>query len=450
MRHPTAPVLAATVSALALLLQSTTSSAGNAVLAVNEDEINGSLNVFYGSAAKPEQLYEMFFPEIPQPEGWKKVTGVAARPEPATLSAAVSFDDYVLGHPQVFYLAAGAQGAPAIELLWNTSLTPLDVTSQTHAQTPAMGTSLVGYDDECAATDNVFFVGSDRHVHHIYYKKNHGWFTEDLTRRSGAGPVEGLNLAGHEAQSSEEIFYLEADGHVHELWRWSGCPDAPGFDGWHHVDLVAASGGHAPRALAGSGLTSFFDPNTAVSSSGVYESSGTLDAVLYVDGQHHLQEIYLTSSSAWKDLDLTAQSGAAAVPAGSALASQAWLYQSDGFFAAFEDVYFIDAKAGIWEISSAFEGAQGQNNAGSPYKWTAVDASKAAKAPAAGVGTPMQLDINDILCPPGQCDSSGFRKEINYVGTDEHVHSLGEYMFDLTGWTVEDLSTFTGAPKARP
>jgi hypothetical protein len=437
------------LSALALLLHSAMARAGTPVLAINEDEINNSLNVFYASAAVHDTLEEIYVPGSgPNPSGFKRVTGLSGRPSLASPSFAISYDDYILGHPQVIYLAQSAQGTPYIEQLWNTSMTPLDLTSSAHAQPPAEGTTLVGYDDECAGTDNVFFVGSDQHIHHLYYKNKHGWVSEDVTKLSGGGKVEGIEIAGHEALASEEVFYLEADGHVHELWRWSSCRHEPGFDGWHHTDVTLANANGAPAALSGSPLTSFFDPNGAMTGTGVYASSGTLDAVLYVDVHHHLQELYFTTEASWKHLDLTTQSGAPTVSPGTALASQAWLYQSDGFFAAFEDVYFIDSKANIWEVSSAFEGTDSESNAGAPYDWTAANAAKAAKATAAGSGTPLRLDINDINCPA--CDSGGFRKEITYVGTDDHVHSLGEYMFDMIGWTVYDMTKGTGAPDAVP
>ncbi len=155
---------------------------------------------------------------------------------------------------------------------------------------PAVTGGLAGFVDPIAGSDNVFYVGTDLHVHLLTRSPGLSWKQDSSL--AGAPPATLASaLTGHMNAQSEEVFYVGADRHIYELWRWSS-----NFDGWHTTDVTMANESK-PLAAVGSQLIGFYD-----------SKAGT-DAIFYVATDQHVHEL-LFSSSRWTGIDVSAASGA--------------------------------------------------------------------------------------------------------------------------------------------
>ena len=183
---------------------------------------------------------------------------------------------------------------------------------------------------------------------------------------------------------SEEVFYVGADQHVYELWRWSRS-----FDGWHLTDVTLANGAKTLAAV-GSSLVGFYDAK-----------AGT-DAVFYEGTDLHVHEV-LSSASGWTGIDLTAATNAPAVAGGGSLAAHL------NTIAGSEEVFVVNANQTVeemWTWSTATPGWHATN----------LFAGAAADATPASPGSPLATDINSV--------SSGKTDELYYIGTDGQIHQL--------------------------
>lgn len=152
----------------------------------------------------------------------------------------------------------------------------------------AAGGGLAGFVDPIVGSDNVFYVGTDQHVHLLTRSPGASW-TQDPRLVSVPVAASESALTGHMNAQSEEIFYIGADQHVYELWRWSRT-----FDGWHSTDVTLANGSK-PLAAVGSRLP------------GYYDARARTDAVFYVATDQHVHQL-LFSSGTWSGTDVTAAS----------------------------------------------------------------------------------------------------------------------------------------------
>ena len=105
--------------------------------------------------------------------------------------------------------------------------------------------------------------------------KSH-WFDGDLTAGAGAPPAApGSALTGYVTSfnNQQHVNYLDADGHVHELWHQA--PNGP----WRHNDLTDDSQGDPPFAASGSALA------------GYVTSFNNQQHVNYLDTDGHVHEL---------------------------------------------------------------------------------------------------------------------------------------------------------------
>jgi len=374
------------------------------VLATDMDSINNQLTAYY--VGEDMNLYQDL-------ERWAnsatQVTGIANRPPVAPGSGIATYVNTIYDAPEVFYLTSGAQGTQNVEQLWGTGNSPTNmnvlITNSHPAQpaTPAFpGSKLVGFIDSCAQTDNVFYVGTDHHVHLMTWAPAPGWTTEDLTGLTGTGNVLGTMLMGHIKGVAEEVFYIESDNHVHELWRWSNCSNGPGFDGWHNQDVNNANSNGAPNAAAGSPLAGFYD------------SAAGSDAVFYIDSSGDLRELYLSPQWIWSNIQLTGTIGAA-VPVrdssldaadpgtGSALAAHV------NTLTGTEEVFYLGSNNNVFLVTAS---------SATPTIWwngaLAGALNVQAGCPAAAAGSPLVTDINT------QTNSD----ELYYISSGEQLYQL--------------------------
>ena len=163
-----------------------------------------------------------------------------------------------------------------------------DITQQAGAVPAAINTSLAGYVDSCAGTNNVFYVGNDQHVHLLTSSAKSGWLFSDvdLTEKTNAGiiTVSGGALAGHifapnTPAQSENVYYLGSNGLVNEMSLLTsggqGCGPVswPGFE-WAGFPL------EGQNAAIGSPLADFYD------------AAANSDSVFYVGTDNNLWEFY--------------------------------------------------------------------------------------------------------------------------------------------------------------
>ena len=92
-----------------------------------------------------------------------------------------------------------------------------------------------GYVFSGEGTQHVDYVGTDRHVHELWWNAA-GWHHNDLTASTGAAPATlGTSPACYafEAQMfqpspTQHVMFCGADSFIHELW-WDAS-------GWHYND----------------------------------------------------------------------------------------------------------------------------------------------------------------------------------------------------------------------
>jgi hypothetical protein len=97
-------------------------------------------------------------------------------------------------------------------------------------------------------------VGTDQHVYQLIWNPNSGWAAYDISALAGAplaavGPG-ALTCFIDAVNNAPEVYYVGTDQHVHQL-IW-----AP-FTGWNHNDITAATG--APNVTSSGGITGLFD-----------------------------------------------------------------------------------------------------------------------------------------------------------------------------------------------
>jgi hypothetical protein len=176
---------------------------------------------------------------------------------------------------------------------WHTS----DVTDDAVAPPAAAGSFLTSLFDSTNHTPDVFYLGADQHVHILYF--NGTWQTSDVTADAVAPPAAArsfLTSLFDSTNHTPDVFYLGTDQHVHILF----------FNGtWQMSDVTADAA--APPAAAGSFLTSLFD-----------SINGAPD-VFYLDTNQHVHILYLHGT--WQTSDVTADAAAPPAAAGNALTS---------------------------------------------------------------------------------------------------------------------------------
>jgi hypothetical protein len=167
------------------------------------------------------------------------VAAVANSPLAAVLGAGMN--------PRVYYLSADGH---VRELAWlGSDWSHRDVTADAGAVTAMAGSPLAAVQVEHGLYSwepHVYYLTADGHVHELAWSGS-AWSHRDVTADSGAvAAMEKSPIAAMcQGYASEpRVYYLTADGHVHEL-GWSGK--------WSHRDVTADAG--AVAAMTGGGLT---------------------------------------------------------------------------------------------------------------------------------------------------------------------------------------------------
>ena len=127
-----------------------------------------------------------------------------------------------------------------------------------------------GYQTSFNNQQHVNFIGTDNHVHELYY--DNAWHHNDLTALAGAPPTApGSTLDGYETSfnNQQHVNFIGTEDHVHELYY---------DNGWHHNDLTALAG--APPAARPSALD------------GYQTSFNNQQHVNFIGTDNHVHELY--------------------------------------------------------------------------------------------------------------------------------------------------------------
>ena len=424
--------LSALLIALSLLGLSIT--AFSQALAV--DTHNDGQTVYF--VGDNNNLYEMPFPYATG--DWSQLTGVNGVPAMAAKSGLAAIYNSIYGAPEEYYLTS-TTGGLHVEQLYGTGYSATDLTQKYDGAPAASGSSVVGFIDSCAQTDNVFYVGANQDLELLTWSANRPWSQVDLTQTFSHVQVAGTVLTAHEASQSEEVFFVGINKHVYEMWRWSGCAGGSGYDGWHTTDLTLANDNGSPNALVGAALTGFYDN----------DSLAQLDAVFYVDSSLNVHELYMsgtiTPTGEWQHESVTGQTGLK-VASGGSLASQVF---STGAAGAIEHLYLADADANIWDIQST----PWQGTAVTWYGAQGVSASTPSNKYGPVAGSPLAVSYNS-LCnadafAAGLCEPGAANEQVFWIITDPIVLEVSVPTTNpVYGRYFSQLTYETGAPGPSP
>jgi len=381
------------------LAQSFVTPSGGAI-ATNNDTAEGLTRLYHIGQNQQTGNYDIdAFAQVGmQPTGAWSLTDVSATTTApaATLGTPfISYENTIYNATEAFYLVPDGQAGNQVEQLWSGSWSSGSLTAIANAQPAAASSGLAGFIDSVAGTDNVFYQGTDQHIHLLTWSPIPGW-TED--KRLGAAPAAAFAspLTAHATPQSDEVFYLGTNQHLYELWRWS-----KNFDGWHVTDLTTANN-VKPLPMIQSPLAGFYDP-TALA-----------DAVFYVGTDQHLHQALFTHSQ-WSGIDITAATAAPLPVPGSGLAAH--LNTSAGS----EEVFYVTPGAATEELFTFS---------------TTIPTWHAENPFASPVGTPVAANPSGAMAPNFDTQSNPGSDALFYAGTDGLVHELWSSS-NSGGWNAE-------------
>jgi hypothetical protein len=283
------------------------------------------------------------------------------------------------------------------------------------AASSATAQGMTGFSDGFGG--HVFYVGTDAHIHQLYYSNAHIWSNQDLTIASNTNALASSSalLTSFKDGQGEFLFYVSTDSHVHQLAIADGS--------WIDGDLTKIA--RSP-VLAGDWLSSFAD------------TAGR--HVFYVGSDNHIHELVMFWPRCtrlpcpfpfWTDQDLTAQSRTNALPAfGTQLTS---FSDAQG-----EHVFYIGNANGIapplcnsacGDVHELLNGIQGV--------WTDLNLTVSAQS------SSIAFAINSSFS-----DAEG--EHVFYIGDDLSVHML-VCCPGAAGnpWVDQDLTLFRGSIQAK-
>ncbi len=302
----------------------------------------------------------------------------------------------------------------------NTTWFADDPSSATGAPSADPAGGLVSFLDPTGVTTGgragqaIFYVGLDRHVHHLFSDTT--WHVDDPTAGAGA-PLAAAGSAlcaflddgGFTTGTpGQAIFYIGADQHVHHLFSNTT---------WHTDDPTGMTG--APPAVAGSPLTCFLDPTGKTTGKPAGQS------IFYIGTDLHVHHLY--SDTTWHTDDPTAMTGAPLAAAGSSLSSFLDLTGATTGGVPGQAIFYVAADQHVHHFWT-------------DTTWHTDDPSAFTGATPAIAGSPLSSFVDFLGTTTGK--PSG--QSIFYTGTDHHIHHL----YSDTTWHTDDPTAMTGAPPA--
>jgi hypothetical protein len=258
---------------------------------------DNSVHVFYNGASTDNHVYQLrIFPGGPG-WVWEDLTSLADGIVPEVSRALNGYwgtdnsqhVNYIGSGNHIHELYRSSGAGP-------TDWTDNDLTVLAGAVQPHANTALVSYWGS-DSSQHVFFIGTDDHVHELYIAPGtNGWADNDLTALlAGDGSTPNVNtaLAGFcDDEGGQHLFYVATDGDIHEIY--SGAGGAPGFD--HSLTNAA----HALAPNVGTALNA-------------YQGTDNSRHINFFGVDGHVHEIYGTpqgAGSGYVDNDLTKMANA--------------------------------------------------------------------------------------------------------------------------------------------
>jgi RHS repeat-associated protein len=255
--------------------------------------------------------------------------------------------------------------------------------------------------------EHVFYTDANRHIYEQYSDAIGHWHYRDNTVDSGATQTPwGCGVTGFStpnSNSSEDLVYVDANGHVHKLWS-----DPAG--NWHDQDNTVVYG---IPAVAQNTRPIFFPGSTSFP-----------EHLLYVDGSLHFREQYSDSGGLWHDRDLTVLAGGT-------------------------NVGFFSAVAGFFDVTGSEHVFYGGSDSDIHHIWN--DATGWHDEDSAAISGAVAV-INFPNSLAGFVGSNG-SKHLVFTGrigpgtSDIHVYHLWS---DSSGWHQEDLTLLSGSSSISP
>ena len=254
-----------------------------------------SVHVFYCGAGTDNHVYQLrIFPGGPG-WVWEDLTSLADGIVPEVSRALNGYwgtdnsqhVNYIGSGTHIHELCRASGASP-------TDWTDNDLTAMAGAVTPHSNTALVSYWGS-DSSQHVFFIGTDDHVHELYIAPGtKGWVDNDLTALTGGlAPNVNTALAGlWDTDSSQNLLFIGTDGDIHELFI------VPGGPGWGQHDLTKV--GHAIEPNIGTALD-------------MYSGTDGSRHINFFGVDGHVHELYNHPGAAgagWVDNDLTKMANA--------------------------------------------------------------------------------------------------------------------------------------------
>ena len=262
---------------------------------------------------------------------------------------------------------------------------------------PAQGSSqatLSGFEDTSAAQQDVFYRGTDQHIHFRYYNSAQGWQVQDVTTLSGApsaAPATAVSSFKDTLQNQQHVVFEAANGHIYQAYSSSN----PSSWSFQDVTSITSSGG----AAIGTPLVTYSDSTTGV------------QYVFYIGLNQHVNVLYWLGT--WAAVDASSVGGAVPAALGSTLTG---FYENQSHAA---HVFYEAADQHIHELYT------NQN----PGYIGIMDNSGMSGATPAINGSPLT----------GYFDNGLQQENLFFLGIDQHIHHLF-YKYATPGWQAEDVT----------
>ena len=240
-----------------------------------------------GDPAGDANLYEVYLHPGQQPWAWHAMTALRAASGAALTSWASTADDVhvaYVGEDRHVHVQSKHARRP-----WLGNEDATTASGAPNAQPGALTSWLTVSDN----LQHIAFIGGDKHIYELYtHPGQKAWSVDDATRAARAPNAQGGALTSWVSSTDnlQHIAYVDGNGHVEELYLKVGT----GAANWAFDDPTQTS--RAPKANNGA-LTSWVS------------SSDDLQHIAYIDGNGHVEELYLkvgTGAAGWAFDDTSA------------------------------------------------------------------------------------------------------------------------------------------------
>lgn len=323
---------------------------------------------------------------------WSREDLTNATGAPAAESGLTSFEDALSTTQHVIYVTSN-QHICHIYALPGHPWAYEDLMNATGA--PASTSAVSGFQDFWNDALQIFYVGQDGHVRHLFRNPNSSWAQEDLSAMTGIVPASPRGLTSFEdvARDSQQVFFVGTNQHVYEIFGTPGNP-------WAALDVTVNTG--AP--LTASTLNSYVN---------LRNDSQNL---VYVGTNQHVYHLFALVGTSWSTEDLNAATGAAPALPDTLTSFVDHIYHA-------EQIFFIGTNRHVYHFFAT---------PGGP--WGVEDMTVQTGAPLAASSL---ASFDDVWHSTQQ---------ILFIGLDGHVY----HFFAVPGnpWALEDVTASASATLA--